>query len=168
MLRKVVHVTGVLYIPAYRLLGRRNTFLVVTALTLAAAVVDAAGIVPEGLLRSYEVRGISGFLSFGISAMLLTLMFPKHACFVAISASAVGDCISGIFKHVLKSDSNLASVMMFLSSIAAVHVLGLLNIKSVISILVGVLVERFVKSLDDNLTVPLSVGLTYSLLETVL
>ncbi len=167
-MRKIVHVMGILYIPMYNLLGRSLTFIVVMALTLAATAINALGIVPKDMLRSYEVDGISGYLSFGISAMLITLLLPKNACFVAISVSAIGDCVSGILKHVIGFGRNPASVAMLVSSLLAVAVMGLLNFKALVAIAVGVIVERISIRLDDNLTVPIAVGTTYALLSHIL
>ncbi len=176
ILRKFIHFLGLIYIPAYDILGRENMIVVVGAITIFAMFIEFLrhryNVLPEFLLRGYEKGKIGAYIYFGIAASIITALLPRDACFVGIVVGSLGDGTSGILKRLLNLSKHVASFGMFSSSAIALSILNLLSPPALIAIVAGVLAERLEKVgkfyINDNLTVPLTSALTYYVLEIVL
>ncbi len=174
--RKLIHLLGLIYIPAYDILGREGMIMAVGIITAIATFIEILRhkykILPEFLLRGYEKRSIGAYIHFGIAAFTITVLLPRDACFVGIVVGSLGDGISGILKHLFSLGKNVASFGMFLSSAFTLYFLNLISPPALIAIAVGVLAERLEKVgnlyINDNLTVPLTSALAYYVLEIVL
>jgi len=173
LLRKSIHFLGLGYIPLYLNFGRGITLLVVFLLTVFALVLEIARhkfqILPKFVLRDYETKGIGAYVYFGISALIVTLIFPMKACIVAIVVGSLGDGVAGILKST--NLSRYSSIAMFIISFSF-----LLSINSIVNFsfysalaacVVGTLIERIQKIggyyINDNLSVPIVSALVYYL-----
>jgi len=169
ILRKSIHFLGIGYIPLYTFFGKEITLLVVGALTAFAVFLEVLrrrySVLPEWMLRAYEVRGVGAYLYFGISARLITLIFPKNACFAGIVVGSIGDGVAGIVK---KLNLRFAHPAMFFTSYVALLFFGLHPAYSALSCFAGVLAERYCRIgeyyVNDNLSVPFLSALVYFLL----
>ena len=170
--RKLIHFTGLGYIPLYIYAGKEVTLLIVASLTLFATLLEIArrryGVFPQWILRSYEVDGVGAYLYFGISATLITALLPMEACFAGIVLGSLGDGIAGILKKINLKKTNLntiSSVSMFTATLLVLLILGLNPLASFFASAIGVAPERCERVgriyLNDNLTVPILSALTY-------
>ncbi len=170
LIRKVIHLSGLMYIPAYDLFGRKFVAFAVGFLTALAIVLDVLrrryNIIPEFLLRDYEKKGIGAFVYFGVAALLMTLTLPKDACYVGIGVGCLGDSVAGIVKHRFRKPE-YAPICMFISSILFLHVLGLPTLPSFFGVVAGVLLEGS-SFLNDNFTIPIASSTIFFLSEIVL
>lgn len=174
--RKLVHISGLVYIPAYEAFGRETMVISVVCITAFAIILDVLRrryrILPDILLRDYERKGVGAFVYFGIAMSVATVLFPKESCYVAIICGSLGDCVAGIAKYHFGLNENVASLLMFLSCIPMLRAMGLLDGRSVIATFAGVAVERVEKVgriyINDNLSVPLVTAFIHRLSETVL
>jgi len=165
--RKLIHFTGLGYIPLYIYAGKEVTLLIVASLTLFATLLEIArrrcGVFPQWILRSYEVDGVGAHLYFGISATLITALLPMEACFAGIVLGSLGDGIAGILKKM--NLNTISSISMFIVTLLVLLILDLNPLASFFASAIGVVAERCGRVgkiyLNDNLTVPLLSALTY-------
>lgn len=160
LLRKSIHFSGILYIPLYEIFGVEILSTSLFALVLIVGFVEGLRI-KKGFLRSvfreHEQREVGAYFYSLLAFALITPFFQKEAVFVAVSTAIVGDGFAGIAKAFGKGQ--IASFVMFFSSLWVVYILGLLNFFSISAILVATLVEKVKKvralRLEDNFTVPI-------------
>ena len=170
VVRKSIHLMGLMYIPIYLLTDRIMMIIFVFFLTLVAVFIEIfknkiRWIV--WMLREYEKEGIGAHLYFCISVLIITIFFSPQACFVGVICGAAGDGIAGIIRKICTYG---ASISMFLTSSILVLILNTkvdLNIPAaLISILLATIVEAKVRRvgrfyINDNFTVPLVATFTY-------
>ncbi len=177
LVRKALHLTGLLYIIALQVLGREKT-LVLSFLCLCTAIILELirlkywHVFPfkrlfEALARDIEKRSLSGYLYFFVSSTLVILLFSPKATSIAITASIIGDVASAIVGiHIGKRrlirdrDKTLEGLLAGAFSIALlafIYPLPLMIIATLTFIFVEV-VNRGV--VNDNLLHPLAIGLT--------
>jgi dolichol kinase len=173
LLRKCIHLAGLGYIPFYILTGRLTTLVAITFLTLIAILIEFLRrrdeIFPGWILRSYERRGTGAYVYFGISMLIVTLLFSPQASFVAIACGSAGDGIAGIVKRFWRG---MASISMFLSSVTVILVV---SIEISLSLPAAILATIFATAVEaklqrigkyyinDNLSVPLVAAAVYEL-----
>ena len=120
--------------------------------------------------RKYERERIAAYVYFAIAALLITVLFPRDACFVAIAAAIVGDGLAGIVK---RANFNLAaSGVMFLSSYLFVALANLADpLPAVLAIAAATAVEKIDRIgrfyIEDNFSVPVVSALVYSLVKYI-
>lgn len=167
LLRKIIHFSGLLYIPCYSIFGFRTLSLALVCMVPLIGLIEFFRL-KKGLfkfiLRDYEEKSIGAYVYFFLSLIVLTFFFPKDTAFVAVITSIVGDGFAGIFRHLGKN--NLASFAMFTSSSIFILILSLLTPFSIFAVMVGTVVERIKKvrniKIQDNLSVPFSTALADS------
>jgi len=165
--RKLIHFSGLLYIPSYNIFGREILFSALLSLIPFVAILEFFRI-RKGLFgcisREYEKRSLGAYVYFLISLILLTSLFPRETAFVAVLTAVVGDGTAGILRRMQRDF--LASLAMFASSMLSIHVLGLMDSHSAFAVLIGTLVERIKRvgrmKIEDNLSVPISAALADS------
>ncbi|MEM0202791.1 MAG: hypothetical protein QXO16_01175 [Archaeoglobaceae archaeon] len=167
LLRKSIHFSGLLYIPSYEIFGVEIVSISLITLVFVFALVEALRL-KTGFLRSvfrdYEQKRVGAYFYSLLAFALITPFFQKEAVFVAVATAIVGDGFAGISKVLGKEQ--VASVAMFLSSLSAVYLLGILNFFSLSAILVATLVERVKRlgdlRIEDNFAVPVVATIVYS------
>lgn len=166
LLRKSIHFIALGYIPLYLNFGRNITLFVVLSLTAFAIILEFTRhrfqVLPEFLLRDYEARGLGAYVYFGISASIITFVFPMEACILAIVIGSLGDGVAGILKSL--GFSKYSSIAMFMSSFSFLFVLNHCCVDlplspALIACVAGTLIERLQKVggyyINDNLSVPI-------------
>ncbi len=160
LLRKAIHFSGLLYIPAIYYLGKDVTWQLVLALTTFAVVLEALrtkfNVIPDILIREYEKRRIAGYLYTGVAFSIITPVFSDGACISAAACSFAGDGVSGIVKKV---NGSYAIALFVLSSIAVSLISGLEVFPSVLAAIISSTADG--KRINDNLTIPLLAAITY-------
>ena len=122
ILRKIIHFLGIGYIPLYIFIGKFYLiiFIIIALLiflTLESLRKENYKVFPNFLLRDYEKTGTGAHIYFGFSALLITTLLPKEACFVGIIAASIGDGMSGIIKKLkIERFKFTSTLIMFLSS----------------------------------------------------
>ncbi len=94
LLRKSIHFSGIVYIPAYLYFGRELVLLGVV-LTLAFALVfeffRLRYKLLSGVVREYEREKVGAYIYFGVAILFVTLLFPMDAAFSAVLVALLGD-----------------------------------------------------------------------------
>lgn len=161
LLRKLVHFTGILYIPLYNIFGV-DIISISLAVGVSIAIAFEVLRIKKGFLRSllreYEINSVASYLYTLIALLFITIFFPKEVVFVSVFTAIVGDGCAGLGRILNRSWT--ASPLMFMSSLSLTHFFGLLDFFSFSAILVATLVERVkrfsVYRVEDNFTVPIS------------
>lgn len=167
ILRKLIHFSGLLYIPGYQFLGYDYILLSIIVLIFIFLPFEILRI-KKGyfslIAREYEMKRVGAHIYFLISILLVTFFFMKDACFVAIITSVLGDGIAGITRKISKNDFT-PSFSMFFSSAFACYFFNLLNPYSLSAIFFGTAVERVQKIrriyIQDNFSVPLATAFSH-------
>ncbi len=171
--RKAIHFTGVSYIPAYLYLGREAlTFAIAAALSFALffEFLRLRLKLFNFVSREYEKGRVAAYVYFATAALLITIFFPRDACFVAIAAAIVGDGLAGIVK---RANFNLAaSGVMFLSSYLFVVLANLADpLPAAVAVAAATAVERIDRIgrfyIEDNFSVPVVSAFVYSLVKYI-
>ncbi len=165
LLRKAVHFSGLLYIPAYFYLGKETLLIVVAIIFAAAFAVEIARIrfgILSDLFRSYERGRFAAYFYYSAAILLITAIFDADSCIVAIICANLGDGVAGIVKRV--AGKNAGSVAMLLGSVVAA--VPLVGPAAIVACVAATLVERVDKVddfyIDDNLSVPLAAAAVHS------
>ena len=162
---------GLGYIPFYILTDRFTTLAAVAFLTSLAIFVEIlrrkSHIIPEWILRGYERRGIGAHLYFGVSMLIVTLLFSPRASFVAIACGSAGDGVAGIVK---KARREYAAPAMLLASLFVLVILSFTIGLSVPAALLAAVLATLMEArlgrvgryyINDNLSVPLIAAAVY-------
>ncbi len=174
LLRKGVHLAGLGYIPLYILTDRLTTLTVVAFLTFIAIFLEVirrerGEIFPEWILRGYERSGVGAHVYFGISMLIVTLLFSPQASFIAIACGSAGDGIAGIVKKVRKGAAILSMLLSSLLVILFVSVrISVSFPAAVMAAVLATVVEAKISRIgkyyiNDNLSVPLTAAAVYEL-----
>jgi dolichol kinase len=184
ILRKGIHLTSLLIPIVYSFVSKQTALTILVPLTLAFSLSDIARLwIPSVgrwysrvfgfLLRAHEKndegRHLNGATYVLLSATLLILFFPKVIVITAFAILIVSDTSAALIgrrfgKHRFMTKSVEGSLAFFVSALVVVAVspkLAYLPAEYVLgaaAALVGALVEASAIGLDDNLSIPLSVG----------
>ncbi len=171
ILRKVVHFTGLVYIPAYLQLGRDLLLICILIVFFLVSLLEFFRLkygLLEGFVRDYERERIGAHIYFGIAVLVITAIFPGDCCITSVAIALLGDGVAGILK--VLNLRRFASVSMFSSSALACLALtsvGIRLIPAIIACVTSTAVERVERIgkyyLNDNLTIPLTAAITYEL-----
>ena len=176
LLRKSIHLMGLVYIPIYFQTDRITMIIFVFSLTLVAIFIE---ILKKKkwviwILRDYEKKGIGAHLYFCISLLIITIFFSYQACFIGVICGAAGDGIAGIIRRIW---THGASISMFLTSFILVLILNtkvdIIIPVAFISIILATIVEGKIRRIgryyiNDNFSVPLVAAFTYELFAVLL
>lgn len=162
LLRKLIHFSGLLYIPVYLSFGSQFVILALIAIIAILLPIEVLRL-KKGYFRlvsrEYEEKKLGAHIYFLFSMLLVTLIFPRDSCFVALTTSIVGDGFAGIVRK-LTGKENLASISMFFSSTIGIALLEFFQISALIAIFCGTAIERIRKVgriyIQDNFSVPLA------------
>ncbi len=174
ILRKLIHFSGLVYIPAYIYFGR-ELVLWGTILALTLSVVFEYFRITRGLfssiVREYEKKNIGAYVYFSLSILIVTLLFPKDACFVAVSVSLIGDGLAGIVRRSPLGGG--ASIVMVLAPMMFITFFSLALLpQSLVACISGAAIERVKKVgkyyLQDNLTVPVVAAMAYEITKYII
>ena len=174
LVRKLVHLSGLIYIPAYLYFGRELVVWGIVLILLVSAVFEYFRIkygLLSGIVRKYEKREIGAYIYFGIAVLLVTLIFPMDACFVAVSVSLVGDGLAGIVKRL--GFRYAASGVMVVAPLLFIVALSLATFTpSLMACIAGAAIERVERIggyyLQDNLSVPVVAATIYEITKYII
>ena len=177
LLRKSIHLMGLVYIPIYLLTDRIIMIIFVFSLTLVAVFIEVLKNRMKWIiwiLRDYEKKGIGAHLYFCISLLIITTFFSSQACFIGVICGAAGDGIAGIIRRIW---THGASISMFLTSFILVLILNtkvdIIIPAAFISIILATIVEGKIRRvgryyINDNFSVPLVAAFIYELFVVLL
>lgn len=177
ILRKTVHLSGLLIVVIYTLLlnyfSEQLAILVLTALLLILLEVEYIRIEHKprianmfsGLFRHHEKNQLTGSVFYVISCIIAFAAFDYWIAVVALFMMVFGDLVASIMgksfgkTKLFKKKTWVGT----LSGLAANLVVGVLILSETAILIIpmaitATLVEMFTNKLDDNLTVPLSAG----------
>lgn len=182
LLRKAVHVVGVLAIPVLYQFGAGKTsalfFSIALGLYIYPGIVEAADKTPIGrILRAFQIafdflerkgqRRYTGAIYFFGSIGVIVLIFPVKIAAVSIIVLSIGDGVSTLaglsmgknrlFHNESKSWegslSGFAASTIFCLTITSLPA-------AVFASFVGMVVESFETKINDNLSVPFAVAIS--------
>lgn len=170
IIRKSIHFTGLSYIPAYMYFGKDIVALAIVGALCFSIFLEYFRIrygILSAIAREYEKKSLGAYIYFGIASLLITLFFPKDACFTAIVASVAGDGAGGVVRMVNFKYSNVISfIVMIFIPFSLIFLFSLASpIPSFIACVIGACVERVDKIwkvyIQDNFSVPLATAFAY-------
>ena len=183
-IRKSVHLCSLSIPVTYYFLSKSTALSILVPLTLVFAVADIARMYQPSVGRLYnkyfgwllrarerDIRDkrLNGATYVLLSACLCVLIFPKLIVITAFAILIVSDTVAALVgrkygKHPFMKKSLEGTSAFFLSALIVVavapkagHVPGEYLI-GVVAALIGALVESMSIAIDDNLSIPLSVG----------
>ncbi|WP_456368992.1 hypothetical protein [Geoglobus sp.] len=163
LLRKSIHISGLMYIPSIIYLGKDITALLVAAITVAAIIFEIARrrkkTVVEVLLRDYERKRVPGYIYTGVAFSIITPFFSTGACIISAVTAFAGDGTAGIAKRV---KPELALPAFILPCLVLISLLPVNPVYAIISAIISSFLDG--RKWEDNLTIPLSAALSYELL----
>ncbi len=195
LVRKLIHLCSLSIPVIYYFIPRSTAITILLVLTVLAILLDLARYLSPAvgsifykvfgfLLRKHELdyrkKNLNGATYVFISALLSIIIFPKVIFITAFAVLIISDSMAAIIgrkygKHKLLSKSLEGTLAFFISAIIVVlltpKIEGSLTEYFIgfIAAAVGAIVENISFGLaDDNLTIPLSVGLTMWLLFSLL
>lgn len=195
LVRKLIHLCSLSIPIVYYFVSRQTGIIVLSILTAAALIIDLARhfIHPAGkifysifgfLLREHEVdkkkKNLNGATYVLMSALICVIIFPKVIFITAFSILIIADSVAalvgrkfGNHKFIFKSLEG--TLGFFISGIIVVFFtpkienLVLEYIIAIIGAAVGAIAENISFGFaDDNLVIPLSIGLVMWLLYIIL
>ena len=176
LIRKVIHFSGLSYLPVYIYFGRDFVLLCVIIIFFIALFLEILRLKYgffSSIVRNYEKRKIGAHIYFGIATIFITSIFPKDTCISAVTIAILGDGVAGILKNL--SLRALSSISMLIVSLIACIVLmnfGVKIIPASFACVAATLIERIEKIgkyyINDNLTVPITSAFTYELAKYII
>lgn len=185
ILRKMVHILGVLLIPAMYMFGKLNvaafcalaSFFLIFYPSLQERfehrllkrvmmrISDFIDFVERKAEKKLFIR-YAGAIYFFLAAAAVIFIFPVEIASIAIAVLSLGDGFSALVgsiwgKHKLsfnKAKSWEGTLAFFIASLAGCMYLTSLNVALMVS-LIGTFVEMLPVNMDDNLSVPIVVAL---------
>ncbi len=191
VVRKLIHLCSLSIPIVYYFVSQKTGIAVLAILALAALIIDLARFYSDRaggifysifgfLLREHEVdtgkKNLNGATYVLLSALLCILIFPKVIFLTAFTVLIVSDSIAALFgrkfgKHKFLFKSLEGTLAFFISGIIVVLFTPKIDylfgeyIIGVIGVAVGAIAENVSFGLaDDNLAIPLSIGVTMWLL----
>lgn len=184
IIRKAIHLTSLLIPVVYSFVTKQTALAILIPLTLLFAVSDAARLLVPAvgrlysrlfgfLLRRHEKneagRRLNGATYVLLSATILIIFFPKIIVITAFAILIISDTSAALVgrrfgRHRFLTKSVEGSSAFFVSALLVVAVapkVAYLPAEYLIggaAALLGAIVEASALRLDDNLSIPLSVG----------
>ncbi|MDD5451255.1 MAG: SEC59/DGK1/VTE5 family protein [Desulfovibrionales bacterium] len=176
--RKAFHLCGLCIPLAYMYLPENIFLRLFFPMAAAFIIIDLAKLkikwlgriylrVAKNLLRDREYSGPAASLYYLIGSGLTIILFPKQIAIAALAVQTISDTVAALAgqrlgRHKIGNKTVEGSVAFFVSAwiILAVY-FGREPLKHFIPALAGTLAELFPIPIDDNLTVPLVIGLSY-------
>jgi dolichol kinase len=191
LVRKLIHLCSLAIPTIYYFIPKSTGIIILAVLAFIALVLDLGRYVSPGvgkifyktfgfLLRKHEVdlkkRNLNGATYVLISALISIIIFPKIIFITAFTILIISDSMAALIgrkfgRHRFLSKSFEGTLTFFISAIIVVlltpkvegHILE--YVIGFIAAAVGAIVENISFGLaDDNLSIPLSIGLTMWLL----
>lgn len=185
LVRKAIHLTSLSIPIVYYFISRESALLILLPLTAAFIIVDTARYYFEPvsvmfyrtfgwLLRRHEQdvnkKRLNGATNVLISATLCVLLFPKIITVNAFAVLIISDSTSALVgrrfgKHRLFRKSAEGTAAFFVSAVLVilaapkVHYVPLEYVIGAVAAAVGAVVEAASVWIDDNLSIPISIGL---------
>ena len=192
--RKAIHLFSLLIPIVYFFISRSEALTILFPLTAAFLIVDVARFYHHPtadwfyktfgwLLRSKEQdtrkKRLNGATHVLLSATLCVLVFPKLITITAFSILIISDSVAALVgrkfgKHVFFKKTLEGSIAFFLSAIVVVLVAPKAEYTygeyaiGVVASAVGAVIEALSIDVDDNLSIPLSIGITMWVLYALL
>jgi len=191
LVRKLIHLFSLAIPVIYYFIPRFNAIIILSILTLLAVLLDLSRYISPGigkvfykifgfLLRKHELdyrkKNLNGATYVFISALLGVIIFPKVIFITAFTILIISDSMAALIgrkfgRHKFLSKSLEGTLAFFFSAIVVVLLTPKIEgslIEYVIGFIaaaVGAIVENVSFGLaDDNLSIPVAVGLTMWLL----
>jgi dolichol kinase len=191
VVRKLIHLCSLSIPIIYYFIPQSNAIIILTILTVLAVVLDVSRLYSPRvgklfymvfgfILRKHEVDGIkknlNGATYVFISALLGVIIFPKFLFLTAFPILIISDSTAALIgrkygKHKLMAKSLEGTLAFFVSASIVVLLTPKLNgsiseyFIGFIAAAIGAFVENISFGIaDDNLTIPISVGLSMWLL----
>jgi dolichol kinase len=184
--RKAIHLFSLSIPTIYFFISKQLALILLVPITTAFIMVDLARyyIQPVSqwfykwfgwLLRRHETdinrKRLNGASNVLVSALLCVLLFPKIIAINAIAILIISDTTSALIgrrfgKHRFLAKSFEGSLAFFISAVLVIIVAPKIDHRSmeyiigVVAAAIGTVVEALPIKIDDNLTIPLSVGLS--------
>ncbi len=184
VIRKGIHLISLSIPTIYFFISRQFALSLLLPITAAFIIVDTARYyIPSisrwfyqwfgWLLRKHEIdsvqKKLNGASNVLIAATLCVLLFPKVIAINAIAILIISDTTSALIgrrfgRHRFLAKSREGSIAFFVSAVLVVLVapkidqLPLEYLIGIAAAAVGAVVEALPLKIDDNLTIPLSVG----------
>lgn len=176
--RQFVHMCGIFLILVLQIFGKWNTI----ALLFSIAVIfiisgrfrrhkkpEAVEKVEKHIISNFERKNefpFKGAITFAVGSLLAILFFPETIAFACIAVLAISDGVSTIFgksfgKHRILKATVEGSSAFFISAFIILYFFTS-PIKAVIFAFIVTIIEML-PIVDDNLTIPLSVGILLTL-----
>ena len=177
LLRKTVHLSGLLIVVGYTFLmnyfSTKVALLAITALLLIFIQIEHIRLehkpkiisLFQGLFRKHEKDNISGAVFMVISCIICFAAYFYWVAFLALFMTVFGDLFAALFgkafgKRVLYNHKTLIGTM---AGLIANITVGLLILPDFIELVIpmaftATFVEFITNKMDDNLTVPLFTG----------
>ncbi|MCZ7613963.1 MAG: SEC59/DGK1/VTE5 family protein [Ignavibacteriaceae bacterium] len=187
LFRKLIHLTSLSIPIVYYFITAKTAAIILGILTAAALIIDLSRYLhPETgkifykffgfLLREHELdhkkKNLNGATYILISALISVLIFPKVIFISAFSILIISDSLAALIgrkfgKHKFLSKSFEGTLTFFISACIVIlftpKIGGFLEeyLIGFIAAFVGAIVENIsFRLIDDNLSIPLSVGFT--------
>lgn len=184
LVRKAIHLFSLSIPTIYFFISKQLAIYILVPITMAVIIVDMARYyIPSvakwfykwfgWLLRRHETdvnkKRLSGASNVLISALLCVLLFPKVIAINAFTILIISDTTSALVgrrfgRHRFLGKSFEGSLAFFISAVLVILVAPKINYISaeygigIIAAAIGAVVEALPIKIDDNLTIPLSVG----------
>ena len=184
IVRKAIHLFSLSIPTIYFFISKQTALCLLVPITAAFIIVDLArySILPVSqwfykwfgwLLRRHETdvtnKRLNGASNVLISALLCVLLFPKIIAINAFTILIISDTTSALIgrrfgKHRFLGKSFEGSLAFFISAVLVIFIAPKVDhrlVEYVIGIFaaaIGTVVEALPIKIDDNLTIPLSVG----------
>ncbi|MDO9463439.1 MAG: SEC59/DGK1/VTE5 family protein [Deltaproteobacteria bacterium] len=179
--RKAFHLCGLCIPLAYMYLPENIFLRLFFPMAAAFIIIDVARLrikwleriylrVAKNLLRDREYSRPAASLYYLIGSGLTIILFPKQIAIAALAVQTLSDTVAALAgqrlgRHRIGNKTIEGSVAFFVSAwiILAIY-FGREPLKHLLPALAGTLAELFPSPIDDNLTVPLTIGLSYVIL----
>ncbi len=167
IVRKIIHVSGLIYIPTLILLGKKLIAFTIIAITLLVILFEIKqkrkGTAIDQLLREYEQTRIPSYIFTGIAFSIITPFFSVDACIISAITAFAGDGVAGIAKR-LKSE--LAFPAFILPCLILIFLLSMNLVPAILSMIISSIFDG--RKWEDNFTIPVSAAIVYETLEFIL
>jgi dolichol kinase len=191
LVRKLIHLCSLAIPVIYYFIPRSTAIIILLAFTLAAVFLDLSRHLSPTIgkvfyrffgfiLRKHELdnrkKNLNGATYVFISALLSVIIFPKVIFLTAFTVLIISDSMAAIIgrkfgRHKFLSKSLEGTLAFFISAIIVVFLTPKIEgsiteyLIGFFAVAVGAIVENVSFGLaDDNLSIPLSIGLTMWLL----
>jgi len=194
LVRKAIHLCSLSIPIVYSFISRPTALAILVPLTLLVGLADIARFLHPSigrvynsylgwLLRAHERnhdrRRLNGATYVLLSATLCVLFFPKLIVITAFSILIISDTLAALIgrkfgRRPFFKKSLEGTATFFLSAVLVVLLTPKIEYHfmeyaiGVISAFVGALVEALSIAIDDNLSIPLSIGVVMWILYTIL